>query len=82
MLNFDDNEVALTNANDGNEIADIGGYYFSAGTEPSTIFPNINCGGSNDNGAIVIDLSDIPNATGEGTPNNSYGSIRFRAIVD
>ena len=82
LLNFDDNEVALTNANDGNEIADIGGYYFSAGTEPSTIFPNINCGGSNDNGAIVIDLSDIPNATGEGTPNNSYGSIRFRAIVD
>ncbi|MGC1217498.1 MAG: SdrD B-like domain-containing protein [Phormidesmis sp.] len=89
VLGFDGSEVALTNANDGDEIAEtggnnngIGGYYFSAGTEPSTLFPNINCGGSNDNGAIVVDLSDIPNATGEGTPANSYGFIRFRVAID
>jgi len=89
LLGFNGNEVALTNANDGDEVAEtggndsgIGGYYFSAGTEPSTLFPNINCGGSNDNGAIVIDLSDIPNATGEGAPANSYGFIRFRVAID
>ena len=89
LLGFNGSEVALTNANDGDEIADtggndngIGGYYFAAGIEPSTLFPDINCGGSNDNGAIVIDLSGIPNATGEGTPASSYGFIRFRVAID
>lgn len=88
FLSFNGNEVALTNASDGDEIADtgnsdgIGGYYFPAGVEPSSTFPGLNCGGANDNGAIVVDLSDIPNATGEGTPANAYGFIRFRAVVD
>ncbi|MEO1619824.1 MAG: DUF11 domain-containing protein, partial [Cyanobacteria bacterium J06632_3] len=81
-------QVALTNANDGDEIPDsggdngVGGYYFPPGIEPSTTFPGISCSGTNDNGAIVVDLSDIPNATGDGTPTDSYGFIRFRAVVD
>ncbi|MEM9091719.1 MAG: GEVED domain-containing protein, partial [Cyanobacteria bacterium P01_F01_bin.53] len=90
LLNFNSVEVALTNADDGDEIADtgandgVGGYYFPAGVDPSTAFPGItvNCGGTNDNGAIVVDVSDVPFATGEGTPANSYGFVRFRAVVD
>ncbi len=91
LLNFNGATIGLTNVNDGDEITDtpgnddgVGGYYFPTGVDPSTAFPGVtlNCGGPNDNGAIVIDLSDIPNATGEGVPANSYGLIRFRAVVD
>ncbi len=42
----------------------------------------INCGGTNDNGASVVALSDIPNTTGNGTPTDSYGFLRFRVVVD
>ena len=41
-----------------------------------------SCSGSNDSGIIVVDLSNLPNATGEGSPANSYGFIRFRVSVD
>lgn len=91
LVNFNGQEVALTNVNDGDEIANtngndngVGGYYFPAGVDPSTAFPGVTvgCGGTNTNGAIVVDLSDIPRATGEGTPVNSYGFIRFRAVVN
>lgn len=34
-----------------------------------------------DNGAIVVNLGDLPQATGSGTPATSYGSVRFRAKV-
>ena len=47
----------------------------------------------NTNGLIVVDIfvrpsgtstnkNPIPNATGSGVPSNSYGFIRFRAVVD
>ncbi len=91
-LEFNSQQVSLTNSIDGDEITDsagndngVGGYYFAPGVLPSSVFPNINCGGDNainNTGAIVVDLSDIPNATGEGIPGNSYGLIRFRAAVD
>ncbi|MBE9064219.1 DUF11 domain-containing protein [cf. Phormidesmis sp. LEGE 11477] len=90
-LEFNNQQVALTNVNDGDEIPDtsgnddgIGGYYFAPGVLPSSVFSGIDCGGSgtNENGAIVVDLSDLPNAAGEGTPDNSYGFIRFRVVVD
>jgi len=90
LLSFDGQDIALTNASDGDEIADtggndngVGGYYFLPGVDPSiALGMSINCGGTNDNGAIVVDLSDIPNATGDGVPLNSHGFIRFRAVVD
>ena len=90
-LAFSGGITSLTNADDGDEIAatngdnnGIGGYYFPATVDPSAAFPGagVNCGGPNDNGVIVVDLSDIPNATGDGTPGDSYGFIRFRVSVD
>jgi len=96
MLSFDQDGdgtttvAGLTNANDGDEIADtggndngVGGYYFPPTVDPSAeLGVTVNCGGPNDNGAIVVDLSDVPNATGDGVPLNSHGFIRFRAVVD
>ena len=47
---------------------------------------NVPCPGSNTNGTVLVDLApspnQIPNSTAPGTPNNAYGFIRFRAIVD
>lgn len=91
LLSFNGSDVALTNANDGDEIADsggndngVGGYYFPTGVDPSTALgTSVNCGGgTNDNGVVVVDLSSLPNATGEGVPADSYGFIRFRVSVD
>ncbi|MEL7010012.1 MAG: GEVED domain-containing protein, partial [Cyanobacteria bacterium J06588_4] len=70
---------SLSNAIDGD-----GGSYFPPGAEPINVFPTVRCGNPsqpNTNGAIVIDLGSLPNATAPGTPSNSYGFIRFRAVV-
>jgi uncharacterized repeat protein (TIGR01451 family) len=57
------------------------GEFFVSGTTPTT-----NCSGANTNGAVVVKIvtgaNTIPNATAPGTPNNSYGFIRFRAKVN
>lgn len=89
LVEVNGSQVALTNTNDGDEIADsggndngIGGYYFDPGVDPTTVFPDISCNGTSDNGTVVVDLSDVPNATGEGIPTDSYGFIRFRVAVD
>ena len=90
MLSFNGVNTPLTNISDGDEISNssagvddgIGGYYFSPGTDPTNVFPNINCGGANTNGVVVVDMSDVPNATGDGTPTNAYGFVRFRVAVD
>ncbi|MEO0709036.1 MAG: hypothetical protein AAF050_25715, partial [Cyanobacteria bacterium J06649_5] len=88
LLNFNNETLALTNANDGDEsIATsandgFGGYYFLPGEDPSLTFPGLTCASPNNTGAIVVDLSDVPNTTGEGTPDNAYGFIRFRVVVD
>lgn len=68
--------ASLTNTQDGDAAQ-----YFSPGTEPATVYPGIDCGGENTNGAIVVNLGDLPNATAPGTPNQSYGFIRFRGRV-
>ncbi len=76
------NTESLTNVQDG-DVAQ----YFPPGIEPSTIYPGIDCDGDknltllNTNGAVVVNLQDLPNATGSGTPNTSYGFIRFRGRV-
>jgi uncharacterized repeat protein (TIGR01451 family) len=66
--------VALSNVADGDRAQ-----FFPAGVDPATVYPNINCGGANTNGAVVVNLGDVTNATGQGAPAASYGFIRFRA---
>lgn len=80
----DGSEQSLTNTKDGDAAQ-----YFPPGIEPSSVyfdpdFPNkkvIDCGGDNTNGAVVVDLQDLPSATDPGEPNTSYGFIRFRGKV-
>jgi len=76
-LDFNGSERALTSADDGDSA-----YYFPPTVEPSSQYPNINCGGSNDNGAVVIDLGNLPAATGSGTPVGAFGTIRFQVKID
>ncbi|NJN14004.1 MAG: hypothetical protein HC815_41485, partial [Richelia sp. RM1_1_1] len=72
----DGNTESLTNVKDGDAAQ-----YFPPGVEPSTVYPNIKCDGTNTNGAVVVNLQNLPNATAPGTPNTSYGYIRFRGKV-
>ena len=79
LWQYDGNIESLTDGADGDA-----GYYFPPGVEPSSVFPNIVCdhsGSSNTNGAVVVNLGDLPGATNPGIPTNSYGFIRFRAKV-
>ncbi len=81
---YNGNTESLTNINDGD-----GAQYFPPGVEPSTVYNDpsnpskkvVDCGGANINGAIVVNLDDLPNATAPGTPIGSYGFIRFRGRV-
>ena len=75
-LDFNGSQLALTGENDGDA-----GYYFAPGVEPSSVFPSVNCGGTNDNGAVVVNLKDLPAATGSGNPANSFGAIRFQVEI-
>lgn len=70
------NTESLTNDRDGDFAQ-----YFPPGNEPSSVYPKIKCDGANTNGAIVVDLDNLPNATAPGTPNSSYGFVRFRGKV-
>lgn len=80
----DGQQESLTNTQDGDAAQ-----YFPPGVEPSTVYfdannPNkkvVDCGGANTNGAVVVNLGNLPNATAPGTPNTSYGYIRFRGRV-
>lgn len=73
----DGNQEALTNVADGDVAR-----YFPPGVEPSSVYPKIECDGPNTNGAVVVDLGNLPGANGEGNPpEKSYGYIRFRGKV-
>ena len=81
----------LTNSKDGDE-----GTFYAPGTAPPTVGnPPVNLcqkvdsagnttsvgAAQNINGAIVVEIDSLPEATAPGTPVNSYGFIRFRAKV-
>ncbi|MCL6435478.1 MAG: DUF11 domain-containing protein [Leptolyngbyaceae cyanobacterium HOT.MB2.61] len=57
------------------------GQFFNPGSTPS-----VSCSAANTNGAVVVSVvrspATLPNATAPGTPNNSYGFIRFRVRVN
>ncbi len=54
--------------------------YFPPNVEPSSIYPNLDCGGANDNGAVVVNLGDLPNATTSGQAG-TYGFVRFQGQI-
>jgi uncharacterized repeat protein (TIGR01451 family)/fimbrial isopeptide formation D2 family protein len=77
--------TAYTNTSD-NDLAE----YFPPGIEPNSkaIYSNISCGKDsnnqpipNQNGAVVVRLGTIQNATSVGEPATSHGFVRFRARV-
>jgi uncharacterized repeat protein (TIGR01451 family) len=73
---YNDVKESLTNTSDGDTAE-----YLSPGIDPVTKYPGIKCDGSNTNGVVVVNLGNLPNATGQGTPINSYGFIRFQGRV-
>jgi uncharacterized repeat protein (TIGR01451 family) len=77
VVNLNSTDRAYTNIEDGDTAQ-----YFPPNSNPTAIYPNVNCGGPNTNGAIVVNLGTIPHATAPGTPANSHGYIRFRAKVN
>ena len=86
LWQYDGATESLTNANDGDD-----GYYFVPGDNPAdvNVLNSVQCGNSssNTNGAVVINLNDLPVAKAPEVPANSeipldsYGFIRFRARV-
>jgi|GEM_PF-4968581 len=77
--------VNLTSTDDNSDRARL---IPATGTVPD----NCNLKTANDNGTLLIDLTGtgsttqadltiVPGSTGKGTPDNSYGSIRFTTIV-
>jgi uncharacterized repeat protein (TIGR01451 family) len=69
-------EASFTNIADGDAAR-----YFPPGSNPNSVYPNLNCGGTNSNGAIVVNLGDLPNATAPGTPAGAFGFVRFKGRV-
>ena len=50
---------------------------------PPGTTPSIACAGSNNNGAVVVNVADIiPTATDDEKPSNAYGFIRFKVKVN
>jgi uncharacterized repeat protein (TIGR01451 family) len=68
--------AAYTNIADGDAAR-----YVPPGIDPTSIYPNLKCGGVNDNGAVVINLGNLPNATTPGTPAGAFGFVRFKGRV-
>ncbi len=66
----------LSNVSDG-DVAQ----YFPPGIDPKGTYPNVNCRGANTNGAVVVNLGNLPNATAPGLPTTSHGFVRFRGSV-
>ncbi len=75
LVEYNGNSLAYSNDSDG----DTAQFFPPSSTLPSA------CGGAplqtEDNGAVVVNLGDLPNADSPGSPSTSYGLIRFRAIV-
>lgn len=69
-----DTVYGYTNIGDG----DAARYYPPGSALPSACTqPTL----AEDNGTIVVNLGNVPNATTPGTPKESYGFLRFRAKV-
>jgi hypothetical protein len=77
-------QVSYTNIADG----DKGRFYASGTAVPTPVggkspqpCPTTNTS-TNGNGAIVVNLGNIPKAPASGSSTSSYGFVRFKAKVD
>jgi uncharacterized repeat protein (TIGR01451 family) len=73
---IDGTTAAFTNMADGDAAR-----YLPPGIDPTTVYPNIKCGGANTNGAIIFNLGNLPNATVPGAPTGAFGFVRFKGSV-
>jgi len=64
-----------------NNIDGDGGDFIPPGTNATATCGPTFTAGANTDGIIAVDLGSLRQATGPGTPSNSYGFIRFRAKV-
>jgi uncharacterized repeat protein (TIGR01451 family) len=69
-------EVSLSNSDDSDA-----GRYIAPNIDLTTVDSRLSSCGSNTNGAIVVNLGDLPDATGAGDPPDSYGFVRFRGRI-
>jgi uncharacterized repeat protein (TIGR01451 family) len=80
VVNIGDTIKSYTSVADGDDAQ-----YFPPNIEPSTVYgTKINCGGANDNGAVVFNLKNLKPATGTlatDQTNGAYGFVRFRGLV-
>jgi uncharacterized repeat protein (TIGR01451 family) len=75
LLNLGGISNSMTNVSDSDAAQ-----YFSPGSDPTSVYSKLNYNGANTNGAIVVNVGNLTNATSNTTPN-SFGFFRFRAIV-
>lgn len=75
QVEYNGNTFSYTNDADG----DIAQFFPPGSALPAAC--NGTAAQTEDNGAIVINLGNLPNATSAGTPTTSYGAVRFRAKV-
>jgi uncharacterized repeat protein (TIGR01451 family) len=63
-------------------IGTTGNFYGNGAIELDTTTGPCKNGTSNNRGGVIVNLGNVPYATGSGTPTASYGYIRFRATVN
>ena len=69
-------EVSLSNSDDSDA-----GQYIVPDVALTTIDPRLAGCGNNTNGAILVNLGDLPPAIGAGDPPGSYGFVRFQGRI-
>lgn len=75
VVEYDGNTFSYTNDADG----DIAQFFPPGSALPAAC--NGTAAQTEDNGAVVINLGNLPHAISTGSPTTSYGAIRFRATV-
>ena len=76
LLNQNGTSLSLSNVADGDR-----GRYFPPNSSLTDIYPQLTNCGTNDNGAVVVELQTLPTATAPGLPTDASGFVRFRAQV-
>ena len=76
LLHQNGTSLSLSNVADGDR-----GRYFPPHSSLTDIYPQLTNCGTNDNGAVVVELQTIPTAISPGAPTGASGFVRFRGQV-